>query len=159
MTPHRSPAAAATLPNDLILDILSRLPVWSVCRFRCVCNEWRALISDPAFAAEHRSRHAAGFVRPNSGGTVHDLQLMDMDGHVRRTTKGAAEMASTSDGDLICVNHGFGIYHVVDMVTGKVVADCPKQPHRWDIDWENHYIFGFGRAVTSRAYKVVCLNN
>ena len=34
--------------HDLILEILSRLPFRSVCRFKCVSVPWRDLISDPA---------------------------------------------------------------------------------------------------------------
>ncbi|BAF16509.1 Os05g0139300 [Oryza sativa Japonica Group] len=33
------------LPDDLIVDILSRLPAKSVCRFKCVSWRWRRLIS------------------------------------------------------------------------------------------------------------------
>ncbi|KAL6905529.1 hypothetical protein ACP4OV_003130 [Aristida adscensionis] len=47
-----SPAAA--LPDDLVVEVLARLPARSLCRFRCVSRSWRALISDPA----HRRRLA-----------------------------------------------------------------------------------------------------
>ncbi|KAF8722243.1 hypothetical protein HU200_022551 [Digitaria exilis] len=40
--------AAADLTDDLIVEILSRLPVKSICRFKCVSRHWRGLISDPA---------------------------------------------------------------------------------------------------------------
>ncbi|XP_025801739.1 uncharacterized protein LOC112881278, partial [Panicum hallii] len=40
----RSPAAY--LPDDLVVEILSRLPARSLCRFKCVSRSWRALISD-----------------------------------------------------------------------------------------------------------------
>ncbi|CAO2034525.1 unnamed protein product [Urochloa humidicola] len=46
-----SPAAAG-LTDDLIVDILSRLPVKSLCRCKCVSPHWRDLISDP----DHRRR-------------------------------------------------------------------------------------------------------
>ncbi|OEL12803.1 hypothetical protein BAE44_0026175, partial [Dichanthelium oligosanthes] len=46
------------LPEDVIFDVLARLPVKTLCRFRCVCKGWHALISDPAFAAAQRSRAA-----------------------------------------------------------------------------------------------------
>ncbi|KAF3433265.1 hypothetical protein FNV43_RR24367 [Rhamnella rubrinervis] len=45
------------LPEDIIVDILRRLPVKSVGRFRCVSKTWRSLISDPNFVRTHLSRH------------------------------------------------------------------------------------------------------
>ncbi|CAO1944049.1 unnamed protein product [Urochloa humidicola] len=47
------------LAEDIIFDVLSRLPVRTLCRLRCVSKAWRALISDPAFAAAQGSRAAA----------------------------------------------------------------------------------------------------
>ncbi|WVZ88661.1 hypothetical protein U9M48_035154 [Paspalum notatum var. saurae] len=41
-------AAAAVLPEELVVEILARLPAKSICRFKCVSRAWRALISDPA---------------------------------------------------------------------------------------------------------------
>ncbi|RCV35983.1 hypothetical protein SETIT_7G283100v2 [Setaria italica] len=60
--------AAAGLPDDLIVEILARLPAGPLCRCKCVSQSWRALISDPA----HRARFAhtlSGFFvfsRPHS---------------------------------------------------------------------------------------------
>ncbi|CAN6242209.1 unnamed protein product [Urochloa humidicola] len=45
-------AGAAGLTDDLIVDILSRLPVKSLCRCKCVSPHWRDLISEP----DHRRR-------------------------------------------------------------------------------------------------------
>ncbi|XP_058784940.1 F-box/kelch-repeat protein At3g23880-like [Vicia villosa] len=42
-----------TLPFDLITEILSRLPVKLLLRFRCVCKSWNSLISDHKFARKH----------------------------------------------------------------------------------------------------------
>ncbi|CAN6289021.1 unnamed protein product [Urochloa humidicola] len=39
--------AAASLSDELLIEILRRLPVRSVCRFKCVSRSWRNLISDP----------------------------------------------------------------------------------------------------------------
>ncbi|OEL14484.1 hypothetical protein BAE44_0024497 [Dichanthelium oligosanthes] len=46
----RNPAVSLT--DDLLVEILRRLPVRSVCRFKCVSRSWLKLISDPA----HRKR-------------------------------------------------------------------------------------------------------
>ncbi|CAL4911347.1 unnamed protein product [Urochloa decumbens] len=44
----RRASAAAVLPDELIIEILARLPAKSLCSFSCVSRAWRALISDPA---------------------------------------------------------------------------------------------------------------
>ncbi|CAN6168462.1 unnamed protein product [Urochloa humidicola] len=46
--------AAPYLPDELIVEILTRLPAKSLCRFKCISRRWRRLISDPA----HRVRLA-----------------------------------------------------------------------------------------------------
>ncbi|XWS12925.1 hypothetical protein CRYUN_Cryun37aG0132000 [Craigia yunnanensis] len=43
----------ANLPLDSIADILSRLPVRHLLRFRCVSKLWRSLIDDPDFIQLH----------------------------------------------------------------------------------------------------------
>ncbi|XP_062015337.1 putative F-box protein At3g51171 [Rosa rugosa] len=39
--------------EDVIAEILARLPVKSLMRFRCVCKSWRALISESYFVKKH----------------------------------------------------------------------------------------------------------
>ncbi|KAM3696627.1 hypothetical protein ACJW30_06G054900 [Castanea mollissima] len=51
----------SNLPRELIVDILSRLPVKSLCRFKCVSKPWRTLISHPDFVKTHL--HRAQFKR------------------------------------------------------------------------------------------------
>uniref|UniRef100_A0ACD5WMN9 Uncharacterized protein n=1 Tax=Avena sativa TaxID=4498 RepID=A0ACD5WMN9_AVESA len=46
----------AGLPEEILLDILVRLPAKSVLRCRAVCQLWRRLASDPAFLIEHHRR-------------------------------------------------------------------------------------------------------
>ena len=43
----------AELPLHIIENILLRLPVKSLIRFRCVCKAWRTLISHPHFVRSH----------------------------------------------------------------------------------------------------------
>ncbi|CAK7328241.1 unnamed protein product [Dovyalis caffra] len=44
------------LPQDLVIDILTRLPVKSLLKLRCVCKSWNALIISPAFVTAHLNR-------------------------------------------------------------------------------------------------------
>ncbi|XP_061988801.1 F-box protein CPR1-like [Rosa rugosa] len=41
------------LPEDIIVKILTRLPVKSLVRFRCVSKRWRSILSDSQFAKSH----------------------------------------------------------------------------------------------------------
>ncbi|XBI58013.1 hypothetical protein VPH35_039307 [Triticum aestivum] len=54
-------AAASLLTEDLIFEILSRLPARSLHRFKCVCPSWRDLIADPA-NRKKLAQTLAGFV-------------------------------------------------------------------------------------------------
>ncbi|KAK6772723.1 hypothetical protein RDI58_027961 [Solanum bulbocastanum] len=39
--------------KEIITEILSRLPVRSIFRFKCVLKSWMALISEPCFMMKH----------------------------------------------------------------------------------------------------------
>ncbi|KAB1200506.1 putative F-box only protein 9 [Morella rubra] len=41
------------LPEDVVTDILSRLPVNSLVRFSCVCQSWSSLLENPGFVTTH----------------------------------------------------------------------------------------------------------
>ncbi|XP_025804030.1 putative F-box/kelch-repeat protein At4g22430 [Panicum hallii] len=45
--PNRSASAVGDLPNGPLVEILSRVPAKSVCRFKCVSKAWLGLIDDP----------------------------------------------------------------------------------------------------------------
>lgn len=44
-----SAASGRSIPEDIEFEILTRLPVKSLCRFRCVCSRWLSIISSPRF--------------------------------------------------------------------------------------------------------------
>nr|GMD41380.1 putative F-box protein At3g52320 [Ipomoea batatas] len=50
--------ASPSLPEDMVAEILSRLPVESLLRFKCACKNWRQLIQQHDFVEKHH-RHAA----------------------------------------------------------------------------------------------------
>ncbi|CAK9178693.1 unnamed protein product [Ilex paraguariensis] len=44
------------LPEDVVIEILSRLPVKSLLRFKCVCKYWYTLTKKPSFIRKHLNR-------------------------------------------------------------------------------------------------------
>ncbi|KAF8006775.1 hypothetical protein BT93_K0937 [Corymbia citriodora subsp. variegata] len=59
-------ATISTLPREIIVDILSRLPMTSLFRAQFVCWSWRALARDPLLLQLHQHRAASS----------HDLSLI-----------------------------------------------------------------------------------
>ncbi|XP_058215917.1 F-box/kelch-repeat protein At3g23880-like [Rhododendron vialii] len=53
------PRVTFHLPFDVTIEILSRLPVKSLLRFKSVCKTWYALIENPDFIAKHLQTHSA----------------------------------------------------------------------------------------------------
>lgn len=49
-------SSVGTLPEEILADILSRLPVKSLCRLKSVSPSWKSFISDPYFAKTHLNR-------------------------------------------------------------------------------------------------------
>lgn len=52
----------ASLPSEILINIMSRLPVRTAARCRCVCRPWLDLLTTPNFAASHLARSAPGLV-------------------------------------------------------------------------------------------------
>ncbi|XBI44216.1 hypothetical protein VPH35_108889 [Triticum aestivum] len=152
--------ACAPLPEELIFDVLSRVPVKSACRFQCASRAWHTLISDQAFLATHRSRHAEPLLVTITSSSEHagggrDLRLMDMDGNVVTVTKdaGGLTLLSASMDELVGVAE-VSSCRVIDPATGKVLANSsPRQMFGFYI------MLAFGRAIPSGEYKMVRLVN
>ncbi|KAJ1423061.1 Galactose oxidase/kelch, beta-propeller [Sesbania bispinosa] len=71
------------LSQELITEILLRVPVKSLVRFKCVCKSWFSLISDPHFATSHFQLGAAPpthrivFIAPETHSIDLDASLND----------------------------------------------------------------------------------
>ncbi|CAN6165559.1 unnamed protein product [Urochloa humidicola] len=160
------------LPNDDVLfEILLRIPARSLCRFRTVCRWWRSLLSDPQFAAAHAAHHRDDplFVVCAEGGTYgHDafaeIRLLDTSGRVvKRVNAGPQrtllrQMCPHLDLVLLREAIGSGVYvkdhalKVLDTATGAVSFLSNN-------DKDDYCSFVFGRAVSSTGgygkYKVL----
>jgi hypothetical protein len=54
--PQNATSLPIILPDDIIAELLSFLPVKSLMQFKCVCKSWKILISDSSFVKFHFKR-------------------------------------------------------------------------------------------------------
>ncbi|KAM0840836.1 hypothetical protein ACQ4PT_059389 [Festuca glaucescens] len=151
-----SAAAAVSLSQDVILEILSWLPAKSLCRSLCVSKEWRAFISSPSFTAVHKSRAEPLLIAmSDSIRGRRTLQLMDTEGTVVRVVEGPDGVWTfrASLGDLVCFSSGYNSSGtlVVDLATGKTILYCSESVAGVPMQYT---CFGLGRAVQSGSLKV-----
>ncbi|XP_014754013.1 putative F-box protein At5g62660 [Brachypodium distachyon] len=155
-----------SLPLDVISEILSRTPVKSVCRFRCVSKAWHSLISNAAFLATHKEPPRLVLVNSvpannGSAGPGRDLRLKDLDGNVIRVIKDAGAFlvmcsgSGTVDDGSICISLNKFDVNVVDLASGNVLATSAGL--RTESVRDSAFSYGVGRAIPSGAYKLVCL--
>lgn len=52
------------ISEDVIVEILSRLPVKSLLRYRCACEFWYALIKSPRLISRHLKNYNDDNTRP-----------------------------------------------------------------------------------------------
>ncbi|OMO97514.1 hypothetical protein COLO4_14578 [Corchorus olitorius] len=88
---------AMSLPNDLIMEILPRLPVKSLGRFRCVCKHWHSFITKPEFATnlviqaqETSNDHKFVYFR-------YTLYQVNLDTHCDKGTKFSINLSSAKE--------------------------------------------------------------
>jgi F-box interacting protein len=149
------------LPDDLIAEILSWLPVKPACKFRCVSKGWHALISDPVFVAAHKTRAEPllmGVTVSNTPQVSSALRLMDVDGNILKVINMAGLWTFNCGFDgPCCFTRAFCtplknfVVTVIDLATGNLM----RTPEELNI--RSFWNLGIGLAVPSRTYKAVGL--
>ncbi|XBI95817.1 hypothetical protein VPH35_032202 [Triticum aestivum] len=162
---------STAIDDDVLYEILLRLPAKPLCRFRAVCRSWMSLLSAPSFIAAHKARQAAPLLvvrdREHDGSTVsvHILDILSGKSvrQIRVETSLWPFINSTTvlmrvphDLPLVRlpgIDDGLGL-RVLDPATATVFA----LPHV-DHDKQESYRESFmvGRASTG-AYKVLCIS-
>ncbi|CAN6171364.1 unnamed protein product [Urochloa humidicola] len=168
------------LPHqDVLYEILLRVPARSLCRFRAVCKPWLFLLTDPPFVAAHTARHrgnplftVAVEVDGGTKGNVAEIKLLDTSGHgVKMVSTGLAspliQMRPHIDLVLLrglsCDHHRLFLESIalrlLDPATG-IVSSLPT-PNRNGSN--NPSSFVLGRTMSSTGghgeYKVLSLNS
>ncbi|XP_057497744.1 F-box/kelch-repeat protein At3g23880-like [Actinidia eriantha] len=67
------------LPDELVFDILSQLPVRCLLQYRCVCKSWRNMISDARFIKTHLHRSTES---PDSRRLLLDTHPLSLGSHI-----------------------------------------------------------------------------
>lgn len=104
------------IPEVIMVNILSRLPVKSLLRFRCVCKAWCTLISHPQFVETHlRQQHkrpVIGLVVPHSvDDPLHKDDLaVDLELHLGIPNKRTTTVLDSCNGLLCVVDCYYGFY-------------------------------------------------
>ncbi|XP_010665976.2 F-box/kelch-repeat protein At3g23880 isoform X1 [Beta vulgaris subsp. vulgaris] len=66
------PKSDHSLPEELVIEILKRIPVSSLLRFMCVCKSWYSLIKNPSFISAHLS-HQSDPTSKNGISTIYSV--------------------------------------------------------------------------------------
>ncbi|XP_050219537.1 F-box/kelch-repeat protein At3g23880-like [Mercurialis annua] len=165
----------SNIPSEIMIEILSRLPVKSVVRFKCVCRSWRSLLSHPDFARKHYTNNnneddinsflvfnsASSYRRAEfswSNGEKDGEKLLESATMRPINDKLHAEVKSLKKAEIM--NSCDGILCLVLRVERAVVLWNPcineylSLPPPESFDFDND-IFGFGYDSRSHIYKVV----
>lgn len=129
----------ACLTQETIEEILLRLPIKSLIRFKCVCKQWFSLITDPKFAKLHLNE-AIG-----KGNYFNNKKLLIS----IYTDNGAIDIASPSVhgqvvsyyNGMVCMDYEFNT-SVYTMVSRNVVVDS---------------FCSFGRKVVGSCNGLICV--
>lgn len=161
------------LTDDLVVEILSRLPLKSFCRFKCVCKSWLAFSSDP----HHRQklpRTPTGFLyqKCDYGSAIHLARLPSSDREIDAILSFVPcyenlRLMACSNGLLLCCYEGFSSYFpdvsrsvVCNPATQEWKFLPPTQPGSdsdyhvilcFDPLWSQHfYVFKFQKRPGAR---------
>ncbi|CAB4278136.1 unnamed protein product [Prunus armeniaca] len=136
-------------PSDIIPEILSRLPVKSLCRFRCISKSWLSLIADPDFVKRHLNK------------AIKSKDIFNQRRRLIFTDESHSELPNNwaflvfhSNGLLLCQLYYWDLYLV-----NPATRESKKLPQIPDVGEAYYFdLFGFGFDHSSGDYKVVMLS-
>lgn len=154
------------LPHEIAVDILLRLPVKSLLRFRCVCRSWYALICSPQFVALHYKRATQKLIVATECSRNISLYSVDYDGVDNENAIQELDF-STDDPNLLKYAAILGSCNGLLLVgvyqdsflylwnpstrEYKELPDCPDSEY-------DYRVYGLGYHSRFDDYKVVVIN-
>ncbi|KAK3037750.1 hypothetical protein RJ639_031121 [Escallonia herrerae] len=159
------------IPDCLVIEILHRLPPKLVFKFKCVCKEWKTLISEPSFMQSYLSvssrwtllshfdhfcsRHAWGYDLAGEYATDHYVtpQSNFPSGFPFPPDFPGENLCIASSGDLLLCSGPPNGYNVLNPFTKQWIA-IPRRPGRYGSE-DKGFI---SRVVNGVAqYKIVVI--
>ncbi|XP_058224689.1 putative F-box protein At3g10240 [Rhododendron vialii] len=152
-------AIVEELPQDVLIDILSRLPAKSLVRFKSVSKHWYSLLLNPNFISLHRTRAPLCYCASRIVGnypyrwqmhllpdrtSIRDLDLSFTGPHLADSSL----YRGSCDG-LMCLSEKSNI-----VICNPATRECrplPQPPYR---TWHTRYV-GFAYDSKTSDYKVV----
>ncbi|PON83790.1 F-box domain containing protein [Trema orientale] len=149
-----------TVPNlneDVLTVILSKLPVKSLMRFKCVCKSWYSLITSPTFVAMHfnnKDRHKDFLAFVVGGRVVISLSISFLSYHTVQYSSNLSQNFHNTHfigfcNGLLCVVANELTFHIINPATKE--SKVLKEPNK-PLDSPS-YGFAFDSKVND--YKVV----
>jgi F-box interacting protein len=154
------------LPHELIIQILLRLPVMSLIRFKCVCKLWFSLISDPHFAKTHFELTTSHTHRILFITSTPQIRSIDLEASLND------DSASTSPNLNFLLPGSYFDLEIKGSCRGFIVLRCSSNIHIWNpstgvhkqiplppfgSNLEANYFFGFGYDHSKDDYLVVSM--
>ncbi|KAL2459246.1 F-box/kelch-repeat protein [Forsythia ovata] len=149
-----------SLPQEIMEDILSRLPAKYIAQFRCVSNPWRTLLSDPQFINTHLiNRHTKEnliLISPNQSlYTITNLAVSRKLSFQPELSDTWTEVVGSCNGLVLLVNEEEDKFLVNPTTLKQVkIRDSPLALNKRKSSW----MHGFGYDVSSDDYKIVTLS-
>ncbi|KAK3022347.1 hypothetical protein RJ639_047052 [Escallonia herrerae] len=157
-----------SLPRDLIIDILSRLPVKVLCTFKAVSKQWRSLISsDPHFKKLHRNRSArVPKLLLSRYDYVFNLETVSFESNVHFLTIDAVDKTVYNKFDKRVADAGcvaIACCNLMCLVTYKAIHVSNPSTQEFVRLPDNRHrpydpIMGFGYLASENVYKLVVLS-
>ncbi|XP_042493317.1 F-box protein At5g49610-like [Macadamia integrifolia] len=149
----------ARLPQELVTEILLRLPIRSLVRSKCVCKEWFTLINDdPQFAKSQLQQSASGIIGESSKPGIFsyfslDVKKEQIDFNIREIVKDDVTLQDSCNGLLLlkrenCVEQ----YYICNPIT-KWYLKLPQFLFLGDDD--QHWWSSLAYDNSNQKYKVV----
>ncbi|XP_019181408.1 PREDICTED: F-box/kelch-repeat protein At3g23880-like [Ipomoea nil] len=153
------------LNQDIITEILKRLPVKSQLQFRCVSKVWRALISSPEFVKLHLNFHSKKDIKVMTYSSVNRISYMSLFS-ITENKQSSFRKFITIDRSVLIPKDGFeflgscnGLFcfrakpYQIMIWNPSLNGNVKTIPDVWQFSYIS--IFGFGYDMHNDDYKVV----